>query len=137
MKDARHNQWRKIRADVMDVVTEKTRGRCFYCGIDISDRTTIDHFLPTSAGGSDHPSNLVPACESCNRAKGPRPLSNWRRILRWRSAAERGIPKFSKEQMAWLGAKGIDPLADVPIPKFWFEQKGLPEPIDEEWEALR
>ncbi len=56
--------------------------RCFYCGGSISFdksrgwlRATIDHFYPTSRGGSKGISNVVLACDKCNarkRAKKPR-----------------------------------------------------------------
>lgn len=39
---------------------------------------TLDHVLVHSAGGSDEPANLRPACHSCNSRKGARawtPLS--------------------------------------------------------------
>lgn len=41
---------------------------CVYCGA--TARLTRDHFVPLSAGGADHPSNIVLACEPCNAAKG-------------------------------------------------------------------
>lgn len=44
---------------------------CAYCGTR-SDRMTIDHVVPLSLGGDSHPSNLVPACSSCNSRKGGR-----------------------------------------------------------------
>ena len=44
---------------------------CTYCGkkIRFSD-ADIDHIWPKSKGGSNHPCNLVIACQSCNRSKG-------------------------------------------------------------------
>lgn len=45
--------------------------KCRYCGAGLSSVTlTKDHQIPISRGGSEWPSNLVPACRSCNSAKG-------------------------------------------------------------------
>jgi 5-methylcytosine-specific restriction endonuclease McrA len=44
--------------------------RCRYCEEQLSPQTlTIDHQIPVSRGGTDHPANLVPACRPCNSAK--------------------------------------------------------------------
>ena len=52
--------------------------RCMYCGC--TDQVmTLDHILPRSKGGSDHLSNLVPACRPCNSSKGARTPEEWRR----------------------------------------------------------
>lgn len=44
--------------------------RCAYCGA--PDAPHVDHVIPLCRGGSAFPSNLVPACSSCNRR------NNWR-----------------------------------------------------------
>jgi len=50
-------------------------GRCVYCGRDLmSDArsflsSSLDHVLPRSRGGNNHPENLVAACGPCNRLK--------------------------------------------------------------------
>lgn len=51
--------------------------RCNYClkslimQLAINDvRACLDHILPVSMGGSNKPSNLVAACEACNRERG-------------------------------------------------------------------
>lgn len=49
---------------------------CVYCGETSS--LTIDHVFPKSLGGSHDPSNLVPACRSCNSSKGAKTLEAWR-----------------------------------------------------------
>src|ERR1700689_26743 len=47
--------------------------RCLYCNVELSfDTLTKDHRIPVSRGGMDWPSNLVPACQSCNSWKGAR-----------------------------------------------------------------
>lgn len=65
---------------------------CYYCGdfilIDRTDarrtrfldragtsRPELDHVIPLYWGGAHDASNLVPACLSCNRSKGPRRLA--------------------------------------------------------------
>lgn len=46
----------------------KNNSCCFYCGK--NEKMTIDHFIPLSKGGSNYITNIVPACKSCNTAKG-------------------------------------------------------------------
>ena len=38
----------------------------------------VDHELPKSRGGSDHPDNLQLLCSGCNRSKGGRTMAEWR-----------------------------------------------------------
>jgi 5-methylcytosine-specific restriction endonuclease McrA len=46
---------------------------CQYCGIGLTPRTaTLDHVKPRSKGGGTSWTNLVCACETCNRRKGGR-----------------------------------------------------------------
>ena len=43
---------------------------CAYCKCELDLKTlTCDHQIPLSKGGTNWPSNLVPACRSCNSAK--------------------------------------------------------------------
>ena len=42
--------------------------RCLKCASE--SRLTIDHIMPLSRGGTDHPRNLQTLCEECNFAKG-------------------------------------------------------------------
>jgi hypothetical protein len=53
-------------------VREQYHFSCGYCGvseIDAGSELEIDHFQPTSKGGSDELDNLVYACPACNRNK--------------------------------------------------------------------
>lgn len=69
------------------------QNRCFYCQGAISfDQSrgwlmaTIDHFIPTSRGGSKGISNIVLACNDCNnrkRARQPR----LHELLKWNKLA--------------------------------------------------
>jgi hypothetical protein len=72
--------------------------RCHYCGKDLLDaEATVDHKDPIIRGGTDRPENKVPACRSCNSAKGPMTEEEFRKygpyggkwpILRARIVAE-------------------------------------------------
>ncbi|WP_284677328.1 HNH endonuclease [Streptomyces sp. Tu10] len=55
-------------------VLEANEGCCVYCG---ARSQTMDHVIPFSAGGTDHLSNLVPACYDCNRRKSDRTPVEW------------------------------------------------------------
>ena len=38
----------------------------------------VDHMLPRSKGGTDHPDNLQLLCSGCNRSKGGKTMAEWR-----------------------------------------------------------
>ena len=38
----------------------------------------VDHMLPRSRGGTDHPDNLQLLCSGCNRSKGGKTMAEWR-----------------------------------------------------------
>lgn len=64
--------WNEIRAE-----TFKEHGRvCVYCG-DTSGPLSVDHIVPVARGGSNHFSNFVPACRSCNSSKGAKLVEEW------------------------------------------------------------
>ena len=55
--------------EVREYVFTKWGRKCVYC--DKEDiPLNLDHVHPRSRGGSNRPSNLLPACISCNRRKG-------------------------------------------------------------------
>ena len=48
-------------------------GFCNYCKDHLKIRhLTVDHIIPKTKGGTDHPSNLQLLCHSCNSTKGNR-----------------------------------------------------------------
>jgi 5-methylcytosine-specific restriction endonuclease McrA len=47
---------------------------CAYCG---NRAQAWDHVMPHSRGGKDEPSNLAPACASCNSSKGALTPEEW------------------------------------------------------------
>lgn len=57
-------------------VIERDGEVCRYCG-DTEGPFEVDHLHPVSRGGTDDPENLGVACGGCNRAKGPKLISEW------------------------------------------------------------
>ena len=54
-------------------------GVCVGCGTHFPFRVMdVDHKLPLSKGGTDHPDNLQLLCSGCNRSKGGRSMAEWR-----------------------------------------------------------
>jgi 5-methylcytosine-specific restriction protein A len=56
---------------VVRFVLKRDRHQCQirYVGICIGVATEVDHIIPVSQGGTDHPSNLEAACRPCHLAK--------------------------------------------------------------------
>ena len=40
----------------------------------------VDHMLPRTKGGTDHPDNLQLLCSGCNRSKGGKTMAEWRAV---------------------------------------------------------
>lgn len=65
---------------VRQQVHAMTGGKCTYCGTAVSDtpeqgvsvQLIVEHVVPASKGGPNNLVNYVPACGSCNSAKGDR-----------------------------------------------------------------
>ncbi|HBP53781.1 MAG TPA: hypothetical protein DD643_05320 [Synechococcus sp. UBA8638] len=54
-------------------------GVCVGCNTHFPFRVMdVDHILPRSKGGTDHPDNLQLLCSGCNRSKGSRTMAEWR-----------------------------------------------------------
>lgn len=74
-------------------------GECAYCGCTPrrSVKLTKDHVVPISTGGRTVPSNMVPACSSCNSSKNSEEFKTWfmkqpffsqerlNRVFKWRA----------------------------------------------------
>lgn len=58
-------------------IKEEWNNTCCYCGN--TDNLTLDHIIPKIKGGKDIKSNLVCACNSCNRRKGHSIMEDWYR----------------------------------------------------------
>jgi CRISPR/Cas system Type II protein with McrA/HNH and RuvC-like nuclease domain len=56
-------------------IKEKWEHKCAYC--ESTENLTLDHVIPQSKGGTDHITNVVCACEKCNRDKGHENWENW------------------------------------------------------------
>lgn len=52
--------------------------RCAYCGT-THGRFHIDHIVPRSKGGTNHPDNLTVACARCNLRKGAKHVDEFLR----------------------------------------------------------
>ncbi len=58
-----------LTADVIAEVRRRAAHACEFCGvseIDVGGELTIDHFRPTSKGGTDELENLLYCCSRCN-----------------------------------------------------------------------
>lgn len=56
----------------------RARRYCRYCGRDVDKKKVeVDHIVPKSRGGSNHPTNLVLCCRECNLSKGSKTPEEW------------------------------------------------------------
>ena len=72
--DVSSNEWAEIRLCIF----QRDNFTCQYCG-KCGVRLECDHVFPFSLGGKSTPENLVTACVACNRSKGAKTLSEWRK----------------------------------------------------------
>lgn len=69
-----------LSAKVKQEVRSRYQGRCGYCGQHAS-KLQVDHVRPLAAGGTDDPSNLMPACGPCNNYKMTFSLEEFRTLV--------------------------------------------------------
>jgi 5-methylcytosine-specific restriction endonuclease McrA len=62
----KYPDWVPHKKHLLDRCVEAQRGRCAYC-VRPMDAPTLDHVIPKSSGGKLIYSNVVAACEPCNR----------------------------------------------------------------------
>lgn len=81
-KPRRKKGWKR------ELVWKKSGGRCWYCGMKMPpDCFTIDHVIPRSTLPNlwhrtrDCVNNLVPACRTCNEAKGDGSIEELRVLI--------------------------------------------------------
>lgn len=55
---------------------KRQKGECYYCSCKLTEYH-IDHVIPLSRGGSDHPDNMVLACSFCNLSKNNKLPHEW------------------------------------------------------------
>lgn len=88
MTRKKHPLWMMwtVRQQIRAKLHLRQGGKCFYCRHQMArtgDRcTTIDHYVPKAAGGSDDEDNLVGACWLCNQRKSSMSGDAFRAILR-------------------------------------------------------
>ena len=63
----------ELTAEALIGKLELQGGRCYYCGGELAE-WQVEHKIPKSLGGSNHPANVCIACPSCNAAKASRPF---------------------------------------------------------------
>jgi len=106
-------------------VLKKGENHCWYCGLKLAlDSMTIDHIIPVAQHGNARIDNLVPACKTCNSAKGGKTLEDYRWSRRQKKShwAQQGI-YFSACQQRYLQSINLA-LPDPPNHIFWFETQG-------------
>jgi 5-methylcytosine-specific restriction endonuclease McrA len=70
-------------------IYERDGWQCCYCNVDLRDevasRRTLDHIVPRVHGGSNHESNLVTCCITCNSARADRalPVELFEKAMAW------------------------------------------------------
>lgn len=62
-----------------EIILELSDGKCSYCRKILTKETRIEieHVIPLSRGGWDDPSNIVPACRTCNSSKHDKTAAEW------------------------------------------------------------
>lgn len=64
-------------------MSEAQNHKCCWCGIETTDErdknhsSTLEHVIPTSKGGANHPDNLAMACNKCNHKRGNKPAEQF------------------------------------------------------------
>ena len=81
--------------DVWRFIREMYDSRCYYCGKG-GARLQMEHRIPLARGGNNDISNIVPACESCNRRKGIMTDDEFFKLLAHDPSPEQCPPKAER-----------------------------------------
>jgi 5-methylcytosine-specific restriction endonuclease McrA len=99
--------------EVVLKLKNKHGSRCWYCGMEIYERISLDHVHPKSEGGSDDIGNFALACPRCNHAKYTDDVLSF---LAWLSHIRSGnfecliLGKLSKEDIGKIDPRDWDRL---------------------------
>jgi 5-methylcytosine-specific restriction endonuclease McrA len=63
---------------------KKQKGACYWCGIIVWEKMTLDHYVPISKGGLDVFNNTVGSCDKCNSEKSNMLPDEWEIIIKTR-----------------------------------------------------
>jgi len=73
--------------------------RCAFCSGQLHKGFTLDHLMPTIAGGRHEPANVVLVCGVCNASKQHKPL------LEWLNSKGYALKAYVKEKYEWQRTK--------------------------------
>jgi hypothetical protein len=83
----------------------QTPDRCIYCGQ--KGQLTVEHMIPLSRGGPDHPDNAVWVCSTCNSRKGDKRLYEFFGLENRYKIPRIAEGKYLKLLYDELGKKGL------------------------------
>lgn len=63
-------------ADVL-LQFKSQKGKCWWCGCELSSDYHADHLIPLSRGGTNHPENIVVSCPTCNISRQAKMPWEW------------------------------------------------------------
>ena len=116
-KAGQGSKW--IRKDKRLAIYLRDDCTCTYCGRAVLPQAdaTLDHVLACELGGTNHESNLVTACLSCNSAKGAMPMKRWIAHLKTNNVDTDAIParirKLTKRSLRAYRADAKARIADA------------------------
>lgn len=97
---------------IREYVKEKEKpGECIYCGT--KTELVVDHLLPRSRGGPDHPDNAAFVCTRCNSSKSDKRLYEWYGIENRYNLPRIAEGKYLKLLYSLFEGKGLLNIQDV------------------------
>lgn len=91
--------------------------RCVYCRSE--EQLTLDHVLPGTRGGTNHPSNLVTCCHWCNSIRQDSEMRHWLGRLE-----EQGYVRATvRRRIARTTARPIDREMGRQLARAWLNQR--------------